>query len=422
MPRLGEILIADGLVSADQVEQALRAQVVWGGRLGTNLVELHCIDLDGVAAAIGKQRGLPAALARHFEAADPAVQAQLPALIAARWACVPLRRFGEDARLAIAAIDPLGAEARVVIAETYGIDPALVVVALAAELRIKYHLEAVYKIQRPARFLRSRGQSIPPFPLFEADAISEADDELSIPITIDEDDEPSAPVEPAEPLDIDLAGLADEASQPSVQPAGRDRRRYVPTLGEAEDVAPEAALGRIAIRRVAVVPRTASEALDGDEPLTLDTATRAIRRSKDRDKVAELVIEAIEQFAPTCEAAVLLVVRGGVATGWKAFSRSDSATAEISVPLDQPGLVPKAIEANAVIRAHASDLSPIDRLLLAALDRADGDLAVAPVAIASRVLCAIAVATSRDADLGPLDAIVTACGTAFARLIRDASR
>ena len=233
---------------------------------------------------------------------------------------------------------------------------------------------------------------------------------------------PSAPIEPAEPLDIDLSGLADEGSQPAVQPAGRDRRRYVPTLGEDADVAPEAALGRIAIRRVAVVPRAASEATDGDGPLTLESAARAIRRGKDRDKVAELVIEAIEQFAPTCEAAVLLVVRGGVATGWKAFSRSDSATAEISVPLDQPGLVPKAIEANAVIRAHASELSPIDRLLLGALDRADGDLAVAPVAIASRVLCAIAVATSRDADLGPLDAIVTACGTAFARLIRDASR
>ena len=40
MPKLGELLVASGLLTADQVEQALRAQVLWGGRLGTNLIEL----------------------------------------------------------------------------------------------------------------------------------------------------------------------------------------------------------------------------------------------------------------------------------------------------------------------------------------------------------------------------------------------
>ena len=36
--RLGELLIATGELTAHQIEQAVRAQVMWGGRLGTNLV------------------------------------------------------------------------------------------------------------------------------------------------------------------------------------------------------------------------------------------------------------------------------------------------------------------------------------------------------------------------------------------------
>src|ERR1043165_265155 len=63
MPRLGEHLVAAGLTTADQVERALRAQVLWGGRLGTNLVELHFLELDPLSTTLGRQHRLPAALA-----------------------------------------------------------------------------------------------------------------------------------------------------------------------------------------------------------------------------------------------------------------------------------------------------------------------------------------------------------------------
>jgi len=54
MPRLGELLVAAGLLTPEQVEQALRAQVLWGGRLGTNLVELHYLELDPLSAMLGR--------------------------------------------------------------------------------------------------------------------------------------------------------------------------------------------------------------------------------------------------------------------------------------------------------------------------------------------------------------------------------
>jgi hypothetical protein len=52
--RLGELLVKDGLVSAGALEEALEAQVVHGGRLGTNLVELGLVSEQDLAKALGR--------------------------------------------------------------------------------------------------------------------------------------------------------------------------------------------------------------------------------------------------------------------------------------------------------------------------------------------------------------------------------
>ncbi|HMG52497.1 MAG TPA: hypothetical protein VK601_03420, partial [Kofleriaceae bacterium] len=166
MPRLGELLVATGLLTTEQVEQALRAQVLWGGRLGTNLVELHLLELDPLAKALGRQHRLPAALARHFEKADPVLQARLSPELAERFSCIPLLAMGPEQHVVIAALAPLAPRQLAVIADELAVEVRQVVPAIAGELRIRYQLERVYRIRRAARFLRARGKSIPPFPAF----------------------------------------------------------------------------------------------------------------------------------------------------------------------------------------------------------------------------------------------------------------
>src|SRR5215210_4151895 len=92
MARLGELMVAAGLLTVEQVEQALRAQVMWGGRLGTNLVELGFLDLDQLSQALGRQHRMPSALARHFDKADPVLQRKLSPEFADRYTAVPLMR------------------------------------------------------------------------------------------------------------------------------------------------------------------------------------------------------------------------------------------------------------------------------------------------------------------------------------------
>ena len=58
---LGELLVHEGLLRPHQVEEALAAQVIHGGRLGTNLVELGHLTEDQLARSLGKQHGVASA-------------------------------------------------------------------------------------------------------------------------------------------------------------------------------------------------------------------------------------------------------------------------------------------------------------------------------------------------------------------------
>jgi hypothetical protein len=449
MARLGELLVSANLVPADKVEQAARAQVVWGARLGTNLIELGAISLDDLSRMLGQQHSVPAALERHFDKADPELQAQLPAEVAREFSVVPLVRLSPE-RIAVVALDPLRHDALSALAQAYGVDPKDgIVYSVAAEMRVLYHLERVYKIARSTRYLRSRNTSTHAFEVENVPIPIESDGDVAIPIIVDEAEHPTGRADVPEQLGSadDIAALIDLAIENAAvptpignEPTGRDRRTYMRTLGD-EPTAPvevpnASALGRMAIKRVAVatvsahaptlaVPVTEAPAPPTGRPTTLTDAMRAIKRGPNRDRVADLVIETLESLVPTCEAALLLVVRGDVAIGWKHFARGRDSTPEVAVPLDQPGIVPAVIERQQLGRCAANDLGPIDRLLLreiGAPDDALTELAVAPVMIGTRVMCLVAAALPSGSDTSPIDAVAGAAGLAFARLIRDASR
>jgi len=107
VPRLGEILVHLQLISDAQLHEGLQAQVLYGGRLGTNLVELGHLTLDDLAKALARRHRLPAALGAHFDRCDPGLQARVPAEIAGKWRAVPIGRLAQDqSRLAVAVRDP----------------------------------------------------------------------------------------------------------------------------------------------------------------------------------------------------------------------------------------------------------------------------------------------------------------------------
>jgi hypothetical protein len=225
------------------------------------------------------------------------------------------------------------------------------------------------------------------------------------------------------PLDS-ITSAAEAAPTPiEDESSARQRRTYIRTIADAPTAAPSA-LGRIAIRKLptGAVPAILPPRADATEVYaTLGEATRAIRRGTGRDRVADLVIDSLDRFTPGCDAAILLVIRGATAIGWKGFLRTGGGLNEIALPMEH-GLVPQVVERNCTLRKAYDDLDPIDRLLLASLGRQTGDLVVVPIAIVDQVMCVIALAADDAAPVASAEPIAAAAGAAFARLMRDASR
>src|SRR5215471_15318630 len=57
--RLGEMLLKQGLITENALEEALESQVVHGGRLGTNLIELGLVAEVDLARELGRQHNVP---------------------------------------------------------------------------------------------------------------------------------------------------------------------------------------------------------------------------------------------------------------------------------------------------------------------------------------------------------------------------
>lgn len=100
--RLGELLIQEKLVTKEAVDEALESQVVHGGRLGTNLVELGLLDEKELARVLGKQHGVPFASGEMNP--DPRALESLPQAFCDDKDVVPMRI--DQTRISVAIINP----------------------------------------------------------------------------------------------------------------------------------------------------------------------------------------------------------------------------------------------------------------------------------------------------------------------------
>jgi len=409
------MLIDDGLVKPEQVAEALRAQVMWGGRLGTNLVELGYISLDELTKGLGRLHGLPAALKSHFSRADPALQRRLSPRLAGKYTVVPIVRAGK--RAVIAALDPLTPAAQLAIGNELGVPPSLLVQSVAAELRIRYQLEMLYRIERDPRFLRANGTRSEDSQVFQV--VPTIDKALEERLTTDEvsvvDGVPQPIRRPNMPSDPPPDALPPPVPEPPYDPVAEgERRTYLRTLSDLLKTHPDHAAAVMRARRLAERERLVYP--------DLHTATQRIFAGQDREAIASRAIDAIEQFITHAKSAVLLVVRGKAAVSWIGFCRDATELPALAMPLDQSGLCPAVINRKTAVRGESGNLGAIDYLLLASLGTRFGDLLVTPIKVGEHVIAMFGVAKPSGVRLDGLDEIAEATGAAFARLMRDVSK
>ncbi len=101
--RLGEMLIKESLITADQLRQAVDHQKKQGGRLGTALIKLGFVKDDDITSVLSRQYGVPSINLKYYDV-DPTVIKLIPQDTAIRYQIVPLSRVGST--LTIAMTDP----------------------------------------------------------------------------------------------------------------------------------------------------------------------------------------------------------------------------------------------------------------------------------------------------------------------------
>ena len=101
--RLGEILLREGLVTRDQLAQALAEQKSTKHRLGYVLVKLGLVQELEITKVLARQYRMPAVDLTRFEV-DPKIIKLVPAEMATRSIVLPLKREGRT--LTVAMADP----------------------------------------------------------------------------------------------------------------------------------------------------------------------------------------------------------------------------------------------------------------------------------------------------------------------------
>ncbi|MBI5048301.1 MAG: type IV-A pilus assembly ATPase PilB [Deltaproteobacteria bacterium] len=101
--RLGELLVREKLITAEQLKKAVEEQRSSGGRLGYNLSKLGYINDKDLTTFLSRQYGIPSVDLATTEV-DPEVMKLIPEDVANKYQVIPISRTGST--LVIAMADP----------------------------------------------------------------------------------------------------------------------------------------------------------------------------------------------------------------------------------------------------------------------------------------------------------------------------
>lgn len=327
MPKkLGEILIEDGKLTEAQLQKALKAQLIFGGHLGTSLIELGYIDEETLGETLAKSFDVPYARYDILENVPYSVVRSMPAKLVEKYKVVPIRLDGKVLQLAMMDPKNLMALDEISFVTGYKIDPWV-----APEIRIYQVVERYYNIPRSQRYvalarelgkLRTRGQKITPGGAGERskeptwDLPEETD--ISGPIEEQEEEGTTAPV-PVLRTEPPGAG-----ETPPGRPAldhwekygyGKSWREYADAM---EDVHPSA--GAATLPDKPDLRRQLGAALSPE--MELAEASRRLAECGSPDEIAEIVLTFAARFL---KRSALFVMRGDQMIGWGGSGEGFSA-------------------------------------------------------------------------------------------------
>lgn len=271
--KLGELLINEGIITQDQLDEALKCHVIFGVKLGSSLIELGFVREDVLLDLLSRKLGVPSVAHDVLFSVPDDVIARLSPAVAAKFRVVPIKL--DHKRLYVAMSDPTDLKAQ---EELSFISGHIIVPNIAPELQILYALEKYYAFKLDHRYVSASCE------LKRLRNYNKADESTEF-ITDDSQYTISADIE---------------------RTAGSGGMIDVP-------IPKDLATGPAAVEPE---PRKLTD-METIELYTIDKLSLDFSRAKNSDDVADIFIRYLGQEFNKC---ALMTVRGNRAIGWRAAS------------------------------------------------------------------------------------------------------
>jgi hypothetical protein len=316
--RLGELLLQENLITPAALEEALESQVVHGGRLGTNLVELGLVSEQDLARMLGKLHNVASSSGEMMP--DPRALELVDLDHADEKDYLPMRM--DATRMSVAVVNPHDLETLDALAFKTG---KRVVPVVIPEFRMNQLQRRYCKAFRAMRAIDMN--AVRPTRAQQEAEKTAAEAERPADLMSEEEFQAlyaqaltggGAPVG-AEPVLELVETVEEEVPAPVVQ-------GYVPE----EPVQPEAPVQPgPSLPEEVVVPAPVLT------PLTFAQAQAELSRSSDREEVATTVLRyAVSKW----KRSLLLSVQGSLVTGWRGMGKGvrEASVRRIGISLAGP--------------------------------------------------------------------------------------
>jgi len=331
---LGKLILQDGAISQAQLDEAIQNQVVFGGRLGTSLIELGYISIGQLGEYLAKMHGVPTVDHQEIKACSKGVINTLGKKMATKYQCVPLSVDKFSLNLLMMNPADLAAIDEISFATSKRIKPHV-----ASEMVIMSLLEKYYDIARPMRFISFTNKIVEePAMVVTGAGISET---------------APAPEAKEEREGVDFSHYAadqtteEENRRTPLEISDEDTAEEILHISELIREAPPEEIMEAAEFVEELEEEDELELLEElPELLNLEEARQRLLEVDDRDELSRIVLSFAHSYF---KRSALFITRLGKAVGWYGMGDGIDATMVKSVmlPLGEPSIFKTVFDSQA---------------------------------------------------------------------------
>ena len=370
--KVGSMLVKERIITEAQLEEALKNQVIFGGKVGTNLIELGYLTADQLSEFLSKNKGVPSVTTKDLQDIPPQVIATISEDLVKKYQAIPIAL--DKKRLTVAMADPsdLAAIDRLAFSTGYYINPVVI-----PEVLLLTSMERYYKIKRATRYIAiAKDMRRDP-----RDADNNEINERSAPLPAEEKKQQ----EPKEEEFIEIPEFE-----------GFDKVE-IPEAPEPEKPAP--------------LPE------EPDDEYNLTDMCNGLANATSREMIGEALMEYLRRRHFRV---ALFLPKESILTGWLAAEESGYVDkfGELRIEMAAPSSFLQVIESKSFCMGQLH--SPTDLTAASAIGANDNPAILLPVVLMNRVVAILCVVDSLEKltrSLNELQKISFKCAMAFEILI-----